>query len=99
MRVTFSSVGRKLLGHCNSTAEARSTRAHSSVRIQARCTGGVDRNPPTSPRSPSGSGRRKRRYVGLADSWVTTCHALMVNSKSRGTCARQRCSSASSGGS
>ena len=40
-----------------------------------------------------------RRYVGLLDSWVTTCHALIVNSKSAGTCARQRASTASAGGS
>jgi hypothetical protein len=99
MRATLSLVGRKLFGHCRSTAVARSTRAHSSVRCQPASTGAVSRNPPTCPRSLSGSGRFSRRYVGLPDSWVTSCQAFIVNSKPGGTAARQRASTASGGGS
>ena len=40
-----------------------------------------------------------RRYVGLFDSCVTICHALIVNSKPAGAWDRQRVSTASDGGS
>jgi hypothetical protein len=98
-RSTFSSVGRKLRGHWSSTAVARRIRAHASVRSHAASTGGVHRNDPTCPWCSAGRPRFMRRYVGLAESWVITCQAFMVNSNRGGTWSRHRCSTRSGGGS
>src|SRR4051795_10304679 len=99
MRDTLSAVGVKLFGHCSKTADASKRRAHCKVRSHPRNTGSVSRNAPTSERDSGGNGCFSRRYVGLLASWVTSCHAFIVNSKSGGTADRHFPSNWSVGGS
>lgn len=66
----------------------RSALAISSVRSQARKTSSVGLKLPQRRSWAGESFSVRRRYVGLEASWVMSCQALSVNSKSGGAFAR-----------